>query len=176
MKYLFLILISLNSWAGFVAESKINICERTDYSSQSLCQESEKEVCFKVPNDSGECGIFKLKEIYGKAKFDEESCNGKKDCEELLPVKVCGVGRAAFIDKDYSEVYCVEIIGKEMVENEALKAQKKQERKNLEDQEKQKKLARKELKEELKNLDTSSISTVAQLRQALKKLIDLIEE
>lgn len=126
MKTLFLILIfiSFNSFAGYVSGLKANQCDRKDYVSASVCQELESESCYKVPGDSGECGIFKLKDIYGNVKFDEESCAGQSACESLLPEKVCGVGRYALIDEDYSEVYCVEVIGKELVIDQALKAVK----------------------------------------------------
>lgn len=121
---IFLIVASFNSFAGFVAGSKINQCDRTDYVSPSDCRQAEGEVCYKVPNDSGECGIFKLKDLYGTIKFDQESCEGQEACQLLLTEKVCGVGRWPLIDQDYTEVYCVEVIGKEMVIDQALKAQK----------------------------------------------------
>lgn len=124
MIFLFLILFSFNSFAGYVAGSKINVCDRTDYIDTVLCQESEGEACYKVPEDSGECGIFKLKDIYGTTKFDEESCSGKTVCELLLTEKVCGVGRWPLIDAEYTEVYCVEVVGKEMVIDVAVKTQK----------------------------------------------------
>lgn len=122
--FLILFLISFNSIAGYVAGSKINNCSKTDYSSPSLCQEQEGEVCFKIPNDSGECGIFKLQNIYGSIKFDQETCNGQINCEALLTNKVCGVSRYPLIDAIYSEVYCVELLGKEIVIDTILKSQK----------------------------------------------------
>jgi hypothetical protein len=125
MKYLFLfIFVSIHSFAGFVAGSKINQCNRTDYISQSFCQESEEELCFKVPNDSGECGIFELKKLYAGPMVNEESCEGQEECQSLLSSKVCSVNHDSFINEDYSFVYCIEISGKELVIDEFLKLQK----------------------------------------------------
>lgn len=124
MKFLFLFLISINAWAGFVAGSKINECSKIDYSSASACQEAESEACYKVPNDSGECGIFKLKNIHSGPMVAEESCSGQQECQDLLASKVCSVNHDAFISEDYSSVYCIEIVGKEMVIDQPVKAQK----------------------------------------------------
>lgn len=120
--FLILILLSVNSFAGYVAGSKANQCDRSDYSTPGLCQEAEGEACYLVPSDSGDCGVFKLQDLYGNIKFDEETCEGQLDCQGLLMEKVCGADRVPFIDLDYSEVYCVEVIGKELQIDAALKA------------------------------------------------------
>jgi hypothetical protein len=128
MKFLFLVLCFLvfgcRAFAGFVAGSRINQCNRTDYISQSVCQESEEELCYKVPNDSGECGIFKLEKKYAGPSVNEESCSGQIECQELLSGKVCSVNHDPFINEGYSLVYCIEISGKELVIDEFLKLQK----------------------------------------------------
>jgi hypothetical protein len=129
MKLFFLLLFfSVNTFAGYVAGSKINSCSRTDYSNPSVCSKNEKEDCYKVPDDSGECGVYKLKEIFGSIKHDEETCSGQSDCQDLLAEKVCGVGRYSLIDSSYSEVYCVEVLGKEIVVDEAAMAIKTSEK------------------------------------------------
>jgi hypothetical protein len=120
----FVLLISLNSFAGFVAGSKINQCTRSDYTSRSVCQESEQELCYKVPNDSGECGVFELKKFYSGPMVNEESCEGQVECLELLSGKVCSVNHDPFINEDYSLVYCIEISSRELVIDDFLKLQK----------------------------------------------------
>lgn len=125
MKLFFIfLLISIPCFAGYVAGSKANNCSRTDYTLMSACQDAEGEACYKVPGDSGECGIFKLQDLYGNVKYDEQSCEDQEGCQTLLAGKVCGVDRVAFINESYTEVYCVEVIGKELVVDEAVKTQK----------------------------------------------------
>lgn len=121
--FLLLFLISFNCFAGFVAGSKINECSRTDYISPSACQETEGELCYKVPEDSGQCGIFKLKNTHSGPKVNEETCSGSEECQVLLSEKVCSVNHDAFIDENYTGVYCIEITGKELVVDSVLKAQ-----------------------------------------------------
>lgn len=141
MKYLLLIIVlfSINSFAGFVAESKINQCDRIDYTSPSTCQESESESCYQVPNDSGECGIFKLQDIliddlsnpiWGSRSM-VEPCIDENDCKARHEAKVCTDGRSSFYSIDDLEVWCNKIVGyqkivtgKEMVVDQTLKFQK----------------------------------------------------
>jgi len=124
MKKLFIILlfVSFNSLAGYVAGSKANQCNRTDYSSISDCQQIENEACYKVPNDSGICGIYKLANTHSGPFVNEETCSGQADCQEVLADKVCSVNHDAFINQDYSAVYCIAISGKELVIDSGLKA------------------------------------------------------
>jgi hypothetical protein len=123
-KFLLLFLVSLNSWAGFVAGSKANLCSRVDYTSISDCQIVEGETCYKVPNDLGECGVFKLKDTYGGPRKSVDECSGQANCEAMLIQKQCLSSQHAFIDKDYSFVYCMDITGKELVIDTVVKAQK----------------------------------------------------
>lgn len=130
MKILLLILIfiSFESFAGFVAGSKINQCDRADYISPSLCSEKEGEKCFKVPNDSGECGIFKLVDTYGGPRKSVDDCTSEANCKALLSQKVCLSSQAAFIDENYKFVYCMDKIGKEISIDDQLKTQKDSEK------------------------------------------------
>lgn len=131
MKFIILLLVSINSFAGYVAESKINLCSKTDYSSPSVCQELESETCFKVPDDSGECGIFKLKNTHSGPMVNEESCSGEQECQSLLSEKVCSVDHDAFINEDYTAVYCIQVSGKEMVVDSSLKTQRDAEKASI---------------------------------------------
>lgn len=121
---LFLSIISINSWAGYVAGSKINQCSRNDYFSDSDCIKIENEACYKVPNDSGECGIFKLVDMYGGPRKSVDECSGQSDCQEKLLEKSCLSSQGAFIDQDYTTVYCIDKVSKEIVIDQALKSQK----------------------------------------------------
>lgn len=122
--YIILFLISFNSLAGYVAESKINACNRVVYSESGSCQESENESCFKTPEvEKSFCGVYKFKNIHSTESKDEESCVGQ-DCFDLLASKTCSVNHSPFINEDYSAVYCREIIGKELIVDQDLYNQK----------------------------------------------------
>lgn len=125
MKILLLVsfLISSSVMAGYVAESQANNCNRIDYTSRSTCQEIESENCYKVPADSGECGVFKLRDLYGGARKSVDECSGQTDCQEKLADKSCLSSQGAFIDEDYSIVYCMDKVSKEMVIDSSLKSQ-----------------------------------------------------
>lgn len=140
-------LISFNCLAGYVAESKINQCNRTDYSSPSACQKSENETCYKVPNDSGECGVFKLidktqdnlESPIWATRSMVENCSDEGDCLGRMAAKSCIDGRQAYYSIESFEVWCNKVIGysqavigKELVIDEALKSQKDSQRLALE--------------------------------------------
>lgn len=139
MKYFLLMIFSFQSWAGFISGSKINDCSRVDYISPNLCQEKEGEQCFKVPNDSGECGIFKIVDILQDdlsnpvwaTRSMVEPCSDETDCKARHEAKQCVDGRTSYYSIDDLQVWCNKIIGynkivtgKEIQIDEALKTQK----------------------------------------------------
>lgn len=114
--------------AGYIAESKINDCGRTDYSSSGVCQEQENESCHLVPDQAaGQCGILKLQDTYGGQFQNVEECDGQAACQTAWQEKECGENQAKFINQEFTNVYCINKTGKELVVDEALKAQKDQE-------------------------------------------------
>lgn len=120
----FSLTLSLSALASSVAETEVNLCNRTVFTSMSDCN-SAKGNCLELPqNDPAICGVYKLKDLYGSQKFDGESCEGKSECELLLTEKTCSVNKWPLIDADYTEVYCVEVVGKKIEVDEVLKSQK----------------------------------------------------
>jgi hypothetical protein len=126
--------LSYSAAAGYVAGSKINDCNRVDYSSPSFCVQAEGEECYPVPESSGQCGVYKLQDTYGGPKIDVTDCSGQEACQAALAEKVCKEDHVAFINDNYSEVYCIAITGKEMVIDSSLKSSKDAE-KSLHDEE-----------------------------------------
>lgn len=124
MKYLFLILFSVNAFAGFVAGSKINECNRVDYSDPATCQKEEKETCYQTPEGAAACGVYKLVDTYGGQFKDVEQCEDEADCQEKLNDKDCDNNQSAFMSGDKKTVYCIDKVGKTMSIDQTLKAQK----------------------------------------------------
>lgn len=140
--FILLLLLSLNAHAVFVAEGKINSCVRTFYTELSTCQSVEQQNCLEHPEGISECGIYKIEDIleddftmpiWGTRSM-VESCATVEDCQQIHAAKVCVDGRTAFYSAEDLEVWCNKIIGyekklvgKQMVIDQVLKAQKDQE-------------------------------------------------
>lgn len=61
MRYLFLLLLSFNAFAGFVFVDDINNCDRVEYTDLGTCMEKEGGNCYLTPLEGkGECGIYDL--------------------------------------------------------------------------------------------------------------------
>lgn len=119
----FSLTLSIPAFAASVSQSEVNDCNRTVFTSLASCQES-KSNCLDLPiSDPGICGIYKIKNLHSLESVNEESCLGES-CFELLQNKVCSVNHSAFINEDFTGVYCREIIGKEIVIDEVLHAEK----------------------------------------------------
>lgn len=126
MRIIFLLLFSATSFASsFIPEELIGqeLVDAVSFSSKESCEGHYSKPCVGLEFKT-DPSVMKLKELYGEMKFDEESCSGELACVELLASKVCGVGRSALIDELYTEVYCVEVVGKELVIDAAKKAAK----------------------------------------------------
>lgn len=126
MKELFLVLVlaSLDSFAGYVAESKINTCYRVDYSSPSDCTTKELEACYRLPDDSGSCGVYKFKDLYRGPRKSVDECLGIESCRLLLASKACLNNQSPFISDDYKFVYCMDKSGKEIAVDQDLKTRR----------------------------------------------------
>lgn len=127
------------SFAGYVAESKINVCSRLDYPLKERCEESEGESCYKVPSDSGECGIFKIEDVVGVdlskpiySKNQVEECSDPEECQYKLENLLCIIqGEEAIKNLESMEVYCSrltgyqeKVVGQQIGIDPVLKAQK----------------------------------------------------
>jgi hypothetical protein len=110
-----LLCLSFTAAAGYVAGSKINQCDRADYTSKATCEEVESEVCYQVPEASGECGVYKLAKVYGSTKSKVEKCSGQLQCQATLQALDCAEGQEGLINEGYSEAYCVTVHGQELV-------------------------------------------------------------
>lgn len=183
MKYLIILLISFNSFAGgfFALEKYGSLPESYKlHEFKDQCEKEENSPCYDVDACKvEECSLADNIVLDYVAKLDEVSCESEKDCDDKFLALVC-TDSVAIKNYDLLQVYCAKEImkvdGKKLVVDEAKKAAIEAAKKAREKMVR----ARKELRElrraELQAIDWSASMTVAQLKALLKKAIEAQSE
>lgn len=182
MKYLIILLISLNSFAGgfFALEKHGKLPETFKlHEFKDQCEKEENSPCYDVDACKvEECTLAENLVVDYTAKLNEVSCESEVDCDEKFLTLVC-TDSVAIKNYDLLQVYCAKEImkveGKKLVVDEAKKAAFETDRKAKEDEATSKKELRRARKAELKVIDWSASMTTAQLKGLLRKVIEAQE-
>lgn len=121
MKYLFLLLISLNCFASnWMPLSKIQSQSSQAHQLESDCLKSGEQ-CLDVGNEPEvvQLGFFSLQDAMGddfenpiwEAESEIDPCDGESACEIANRSKACPDQYSKFIDQNFSRIYCTKIIG-----------------------------------------------------------------
>jgi len=183
MKYLFLLLISLNCFAGaFAPLEKEGFDEKSFpkfYEYQDSCEKAEGIACYDI--DACPTKFCELVDNYVVDYISQkqyESCTDELDCDAKFSYLKCTKGEEI---KNYEtlSVYCavnvMRIEGKKLVESESKKDAYKAARKAEKDAEEAKFAAKKSLKLAIKE-DIKTATTVAKLKALIEKLIEAQDE
>lgn len=118
MKYLFLLLISLNCFASnWMPESLIDSHSNQAFQIQSSC-EAVHSKCFDI-GDEPEIvtrGFVTVINDWG-AESEIEECSSESDCTTKLESKSCLDGLQKFSSNDFTRVYCIQFLGKKIEKN-----------------------------------------------------------
>lgn len=125
-----LILVSLVSFSvmasNWVPISKIQSHSSQAFQIESDCKSRSQEECLDVGDEPEIVSlgfVTEVKDSYS-AQSEIEICDGQEDCQAKLEQKSCEDGQA-FIDAEYSKIYCSKYLGKILVKDLAGFAQYK---------------------------------------------------
>ena len=200
MKYLFLILVSFNCFAGGFAPIEKQGFDVKTYPKfhefKHECEEIEGVACYDIAAcPIEECELVDNEVLDYIKKVDAVSCeklvkpeviegeealpfNEFQDCDDKFETLVCKDKQEKIKNFDLLQVYCVEIVtridGKKLVNSEVKKAALEKKLKDEKDAELAKIEKLKALKLAIK-ADIKDATTVAKLRALVEKLIEVNE-
>ena len=124
MKYLLILLISFNVFAGsFIPKDLVG--QSTDgltfYSKKSKCEETYSKPCIDISGVGNAPYLEVRPESW--AKQDAESCDSQLDCQSKLSSKLCQDNFHAIMNLDSMEVYCTRYRPERVSENATKKAE-----------------------------------------------------
>lgn len=120
----FLILLFVLSFSAMASNwmplSVIQSQGSSGYSLESDCKKTGED-CLDVGDEPGivSAGKVSLVNDWGP-EVESEVCEGQSDCEAKLESKVCTADNLQkFASEDWTRIYCVELLGKALVKDEA---------------------------------------------------------
>ena len=115
MKNLFLALLVTTSAlaSNWVPVSKIQEKASVGYQLESSCLASSGEQCLDVGDEPDAVKFISLVDDWS-GKYEVVVCVGEEECQQMLSTKICPLSQA-FIDQDFTHVYCSSLLGKKMV-------------------------------------------------------------
>jgi hypothetical protein len=117
--YLFLFITIPALASNWMPVSVIQSGGVSGYSLESECKKSGEQ-CIDVGDEPGivSAGKVSLENDWGPMQLDE-ACDGESACQSLLESKQCPGALQKFISSDFTKVYCVELIGKKLIKDDA---------------------------------------------------------
>ena len=174
MKYLILILLSLNSFAGIPISEVVKAINLEPNAGSITCEQLPQEQCFDYSGVNWHYAeLIDNKVIDYISKVDEVACESELDCDDKFAALTC-----AEKIKNYESlsVYCavpvMKIDGKKLVENKAKKKAYESAQEALMQAEKLKADKRQAAKAALKSIDIDGATTIAKLKAIVKTLIE----
>ena len=177
MKYLILILLSLNSFAGIPISEVVKAINLEPNAGSITCEQLPQEQCFDYSGVNWHYAeLIDNKVIDYISKVDEVACESELDCDDKFAALDC-----AEKIKNYEllSVYCavpvMKIGGKKLVENKAKKAAHEAAKVEEEAQELTKRDRKKAVRKALKEADLDGANSIVKLKAIVKALIEAQE-